>query len=289
MNNPTAVGEAFQENGVWYQDYNIQESNGATVVKRFMHNGTDWVEAPQPTSTKIDFTKKIQNTEAGLNLKKSVVNLDKCLVNLSKSTGINLGEHKARVAAVVDFSGSMRTLYNNGSVQRALNRLVPLALRFDDNGELDVWLFHSGHKRLEGMDVSNFENYTKETILGSGERFGTTKYAPVLEDVYSKYIREEPSKYPAFVIFITDGANDDKRQTDSIIRELSKFPIFVQFVGLGQDDEFVYLKKLDDLTGRAVDNTGFIEVASFDRMSDDQLYKELLEQYVDWLKALGLK
>ncbi len=295
---PTPAGEAFQENGVWYQDYNVQDPvTGQVVVKRYMHNGSDWVEAPNQAgdsyasfSSKVDLTKKIPNTASGINLKKTVVNLDKCLVSLTKKSGINLGNHVAKVAVVLDFSGSMRSLYRNGAVQRTLNRLVPLGLRFDDNGEVDVWLFHDGFRRLESMDLSNYETYVNEVIFGSGERFGCTSYAPVIEDVMRKYIREDPSSIPSFVIFITDGANDDKRDTDNIIRRSSEHNIFIQFIGLdgSRTEPFTYLRKLDDLSGRACDNTGFFDISSFDNVSDDELYNKLLEQYVDWLKVKRL-
>lgn len=290
MNQPTAVGEAFQVNGVWHQDYSVQNADGSNSVVRYMHNGTDWVQATSTSGVaKIDLAKNIPDTAAGISLKKNVINLDKCLVNLSKSKGINLDIHRAKVATIVDFSGSMRSLYRNGSVQRTLSRLVPLGLRFDDNGELDVWLFHSGYKRLEGMGLDNFETYVDEVILGSGESFGCTSYSPVIKDAMKKYIDEEPSAYPAFLIFITDGSNDDKRQTDEVIRLSSRYNVFIQFVGLGKDDDFKYLKKLDDLSGRVQDNTGFIEIADFDKLSDEELYKRLLEQYADWIKAMGIK
>jgi hypothetical protein len=45
------------------------------------------------------------------------------------------------------------------------------------------------------------------------------------------------------------------------------------------------LEHLDDLTGRPVDNTGFIQVNDLDRVSDEDLFERLLEQYPDWLKA----
>lgn len=292
MYQPTPAGEAFQINGVWHQDYNVQNPvTGQMEVKRYMHNGVDWVEAPMQNSnatTKIDFTKKIPDTAAGISLKKNIVNLDKCLVNLSKYKGIDMGMHRAKVAIVLDFSGSMRSLYRNGAVQRTVTRLVPLGLRFDDNGELDAWIFHDSYRRLDGIDLSNFENYVDEVIMGSGEKFGCTSYSPVLKDVFNKYIEEEPSKFPSFVIFVTDGSNDDRRKTDDIIRLTSKYNMFIQFVGLGTDDDFSYLKKLDNLTGRPVDNTGFIEVADFDRMNDDELYSKLLEQYVDWIKEMRI-
>lgn len=288
--NPTPAGEAFQENGVWYQDYNIQDPvTGIISVERYMHNGVEWVKAP--VKVKIDLTKNIPNTVAGINLKKNVVNLDKCLVDLTKKSGLDMAYHRAKVAVVVDFSGSMSGLYRDGSVQRTLTRLVPLGLRFDDNGEVDVWLFHDGYKRLEGMDLTNFDNYVSEVIKKSGERYGGTSYSPVLGDVLRKYVDEEPSSIPAFVMFITDGANDDKRKTDDIIRKSSKHNVFIQFVGLDKDkrEKFSYLRKLDDLSGRDVDNTGFFSIQDFDRLSDEELYNALLEQYIDWLKAMGIR
>lgn len=283
---PNPAGEAFQIDGVWHQDYNVQDPvTGEVSVKRYMYNGSGWVEA----KPKIDLTKNIPNTTSGINLRKNVVNLDKCLVNLSKNSGIDLGMHRARVAVIMDYSGSMRSQYTSGAVQRTLNRLVPLGLRFDDNGELDVWLFHNEAYRMNtGMNLSNYETYVDKVIKTSGVRFGGTSYAPAIIDVIKKYIREEPSDMPNFVIFITDGSNNDKRATDSAVRESSNHPVFVQFVGLGTDDDFAYLHKLDDLTGRSVDNTGFIEVADFDKMDDNKLYNELLSQYVDWLRVVGM-
>lgn len=230
----------------------------------------------------------IPNTTAGINLKKSCINLDKSLVDLSKKSSINLTKHMARVAVVMDYSGSMSGLYKRGEVQDVLTRLMPMALRFDDNGELDVWIFDSGYHRMESMSLSNFDTYVKEEILSKGYRMGCTSYAPVLADVKQKYCKEEPMpKVPTFVIFITDGANDDKRDTDRIITELARENVFVQFVGIGSE-RFEYLEKLDNLKGRECDNTGFIKVDDFARLTDNQVYDQLLSQYPDWLKEKGL-
>lgn len=284
MYTPTPTGDAYQINGVWYQSYNVQDANGNIVEKRYMHNGADWVEAP----SKIDLSKNIPNTTSGINLKKSVINLDKCLIDLSKKSGVDMAVHCARVACVMDYSGSMRGLYKNGAVQRSLNRLIPLGLRFDDNGEVDMWLFHNSYLNIGAITLDNYENYVDEVAMKSGMSFGGTCYAPVLEDIYNEYVIEKPSKVPTFVIFITDGSNSDKRETTDIIKRLSEHNVFVQFVGIG-NDSFEYLHKLDDLPGRRVDNTGFIEVASFDGISDNELYNDLLSQYLDWLGVMGIR
>ena len=117
---------------------------------------------------------------------------------------------------------------------------------------------------------------------------GGTEYAPVLKDVTKYYIEENPSTLPAFIIFDTDGDNNqkDKAPTDAIVREISEYNEFVQFVGIGSDS-FDYLRKLDDLAGRRFDNTGFISVRDMDQLTDEELYTELLRQYIDWLKVRG--
>lgn len=113
-------------------------------------------------------------------------------------------------------------------------------------------------------------------------RMGGTNYAPVLTEMVHYYKDIEPSSIPAFIIFITDGENWDTEETNDIIRELSEYNIFVQFVGIG-DEDFKYLKSLDDMKGRKHDNTGFTAVEDMCKMTDEELYTELLRQYKDWL------
>ena len=43
----------------------------------------------------------------------------------------------SRVALVLDFSGSMELLYENGTVQSVIERIMPIAMQIDDNQELD--------------------------------------------------------------------------------------------------------------------------------------------------------
>lgn len=295
---PVPVSEAVMDpsRNVWVQDYKVIE-NGREQIVRYMHNGKEWVRDTSVVQNtpatnvggKIDLTKNIPNTQAGISLKKSVVSLDKSLVSLKKKTGINFENHRARVAVVMDYSGSMGSLYRNGNVQAVLSRLMPLSLRFDDNGELEVWLFDDGYEQVEPMTLNNFDNYVKNEIMSLRRHMGCTSYAPVLGNVLHKYFKEEKGNPdPVFVIFITDGANDDKNATDEMIRKSAKENIFIQFVGMGSS-RFDYLEKLDDLSGRAVDNTGFIKVADFEKLSDEELYNLLLDQYPDWLKAKGYR
>ena len=305
-----AIGAEYIENGIIKQTFEVADVNGSISIQTFYKDNGEWKPVK---STKIDLTKRLGNSTGAIQLKKNTVNLDKKLIELSKKSGINLQAHRAKVGIDIDFSGSMASLFKSGNVQRAISRLLPLALRFDDNGELDAWIFEDGYNRLESMNIDNFEKYVNNEILAKGYKFGSTRYAPVIRDnlnfYFSKPEEKRESKFlskifgskekdnkpsltkddlPVFIIFITDGENFDKMATDDIIRESSKENIFIQFVGIGQEN-FKYLQKLDSLDGRECDNTAFIKVDDFDSLSDDELYSKMLEQYVEWIKVKGIR
>lgn len=217
-----------------------------------------------------------------IDMSKSQEDLNKVLIDMSKSSKIDMSKHTARVALAMDYSGSMDWLYDNGSVQKTITRLFPIALKFDDNGELECWLFSNGKERLKAVNKDNYSDYVKKVMKKARMSMGGTNYAPVLTEMVRYYKDIEPSDIPAFIIFITDGANWDTQETNAIIHELSEYNIFVQFVGIG-DERFDYLKSLDDLPGRKHDNTGFVAVEDMNKMTDQELYTELLRQYKDWL------
>ena len=217
-----------------------------------------------------------------INMSKHQENLDKVIINMSKGSKIDMSKHTARVALAMDYSGSMSELYYSGDVQDVITRLLPIALKFDDNGELESWLFSTQCDGLPAVNINNYKGYVDKVMLKSRMSMGGTRYAPVLEEIVKYYKDKHPSDVPAFVMFITDGENSDPRDTENIIRELSNYNMFVQFVGIG-DENFNFLEKLDDLSGRKTDNTGFIRVKDMSKMTDEELYTEMLRQYKDWL------
>ena len=46
---------------------------------------------------------------------------------------------------------------------------------------------------------------------------------------------------------------------------------------------FYFNTCLDDLDGRVKDNTGFVKVKDFDKLSDNELYELLLKEFKQWL------
>lgn len=222
-------------------------------------------------------------TTMTIDMSKHTEQLETVLIDMSKNGKTDMTNHSARVAIAMDYSGSMSNMFSNGEVQEIVTRLLPIALKFDDNGELESWLFSNDCERINPVTISNHQNYVEKFMLNAGMYMGGTEYAPVLKDIVKYYKDNNPSDIPAFVIFITDGDNSDENVTDSIVRKLSEYNMFVQFVGIGSDSSFRYLRKLDNLSGRKSDNTGFITVQDMNRLNDEQLYTEMLRQYNDWL------
>jgi hypothetical protein len=222
-----------------------------------------------------------------LNLSKeeslNLLNLRKDNLNLLCLDKPILNDKPARVAVVMDYSGSMSHLYKNGTVQAVLERLLPIAMKFDDNGEMELWIFENGYKRMPNITLDNYYGYVNREILSKGYHMGGTEYAPVIRDVVRKYMEEDPAPLADYIIFITDGNNSDKSAATYAITDASRCPIFWQFVGIG-NESFSFLRKLDEMDGRYVDNANFFELNDVIKVSDDELYKRLLAEYPQWLQ-----
>ncbi len=188
----------------------------------------------------------------------------------------------ARVVFALDHSGSMRNMYKDGTVQTLLERVFPMAMYFDDNSELDFYWFDTIYKQFDPVVPDNLDGYVNKVILSQKDHFGGTCYAPIMQEITNRFALREPAAVPTFVIFITDGANSDKTASKQVLTEASKYNIFWKFIGIGKE-KFEFLERLDTLTGRFIDNANFANVNDLSAISDDELYKLLLEEYSDWL------
>ena len=191
-----------------------------------------------------------------------------------------LKDMKSKVALVLDFSGSMEGMFRDGTVQSVIERIIPIALQFDDNQELDFWIFENGFKRLQPITKNNFYGLAEK--IYNQYSMGGTKYSPVMRDVIKKYSVDEPSDLPAYVLFITDGDNFDKSQTTTIITDNCTKPIFWQCVGVGTARKD-YLQQLDDLPNREMDNVDFFNINNPNAISDEELYNKLFDEYPSWV------
>ena len=215
------------------------------------------------------FKKKESNKEAK-NEDLSMVFAER-KISLEKHIPDSLNDKRARVVFCIDQSGSMWGRYNNGEVQRTVERLFPVALKFDDDGKMECYSFNTKAKSHPDIDVNNIVGYVDNNI----ECDGGTNYSPVMKAV------TKIANVPTYVIFITDGDNQDKNASREFIREISDEPIFWKFIGIG-NERFTFLEELDDMSGRVIDNADFVKIENISNISDDELYKLLMQEFSEW-------
>jgi hypothetical protein len=119
---------------------------------------------------------------------------------------------------------------------------------------------------------------------------GRTNYHLAMQAVIDHYGASGATD-PAFVVFQTDGGPTSRTAAEHVLCTAARLPIFWQFVGFGdpEDKQFDFLRKLDDLPApakRVVDNAGFFPAGADPRaVSDGELYKALMSEFPEWLRA----
>lgn len=245
-------------------------------------------------------------------------------INLQKRTekvGIVLAKRgitkvpSTRVGVVLDVSGSAEPLYRNGVIQETLDRLLGVAVKFDDNGELDAWLFDTSVFAMPTITEADEGTYVKKAILGKNLNiWNGTSYAPPLRATMDHYFPKQgvqqaasaakslfgglfgkkeaapapvaatSKQDPAMVLFVTDGANNDPSQAAAVLREAAKSsPVYFMMVGVGPSSYFSFLKEMAD----ELPNVGFVSLSSLS-MTEDQLYEEIVNpEFCEWIKKLA--
>jgi len=224
-----------------------------------------------------------------MDLVKRIEENKKTVMNLSKELGI--GSQRFEVKLVLDTSGSMSNAFSNGDVQNIISAVLPIALAFDDDGTVPVYGFaNSAYKFSDEVKLNNVDGFVKKL----SPKWGGTSYAPAINLIVKDHKadsggskgffgfgkKKSEVKIPTYVIFITDGYNDDVREAQNAMREASEYPIYFMCIGVG-GGSFPMLESLDDLSGRKMDNAGYFSAGFtiFSPQSDPQaLYKAMIKE-----------
>lgn len=216
------------------------------------------------------------------------ITLDKVppgLVSLTKSAAVSLEKsgltgQRAAVYLVLDHSGSMHGFYKDGSVQRLAEQALGLSANLDDDGIVPVVFFGTYASEPILVGLGGYQGVIDREHPKVA--WGTTDYAAAMREVIAHY-RSSGASDPALVVFQTDGAPTDRRAAEAALREASSLPVFWAFVGFG--DRISFLEKLDDLSGRKVDNASFFHARNPHAVSDTELYDGITHEYAGWLAA----
>lgn len=275
--------QLYRKGGVWRVSNVAQGFNGglAAIVQHF---GGDVEES----SSTVEAT--VAPVQAKPSLEKVMLDKAPKLVNLAKKATVSLEKRQlqqltAKVALVLDATGSMNRQYKQGRVQEVVNRLLPLAVSFDDDQALDCWAFGQHSQYLGEIGLDNYEKFI-DSVHGGWRKWElgsrTNNEAGVMKAVTDFY-KKDGLDVPVYVLFISDGGVRDTRGITDIMIRAAKLPIFWQFVGLG-GRSYGILKNLDDMTGRLLDNCSFFELDDLDDVSEEALYENMLEEFPSWLK-----
>lgn len=228
------------------------------------------------------------------------------LLDISKTVSISLEKNKlamvkAKFGVMMDYSLSMQGRYLSGEVQRVLNKVLPLALAWDDDGEIDFGVFDHKADFLGAVNLNNYRTAVKD--MTANRRMGSTNYAEAFSKTLEYYnLKPTPKKLfkkaepatsdiPVFMLFLTDGAPNSQEDAIRALKEASNAPIFWKFISVGRES-FDFLQKLDDLKDRFIDNADYKHLGdSVDSIPDAQLIDWLLEEFEPWMgeaRAKGL-
>lgn len=218
----------------------------------------------------------------------------------------------AQVGLNIDVSGSMQHLFSGGIVQSALERVLPVALYFDDDGRIDTWVFSGGENMADVTQATagNYKEYVRREISENpalqGILWGGTDYGPVIRSnllTYGLLEQREPEGFlgmifgrrrdvfgeetrsgiPAINYFLTDGENSDADAAWNLLEqaEHAVSQIYYVMVGIGPKD-FNFLRRAAD----AFPNVGFVSAEDLGRFvgSDDAYEKLLPAELCAWLK-----
>ena len=284
------VADIYRKGGEWRMLANLQGfKEGLSALVR--HFGGEVSDEPAPAAPAPTAPPPVQAT---FSLEKKVAAQAPALISLAKKAQISLEKNntkvRAKLAFVLDASGSMNSQYSRGRVQEAVNRLMPLAVAFDDDAELDVFAFGAKPVQLSPATLSNYSDYINTDHGGwrkwdVGQRINDEPRAMrMVMDFYNRSGGAEP----VYIIFLSDGGVHKNREITQLMIEASGRPFFWQFVGLGGHG-YGILEQLDDMPGRVVDNCSFFAMDDLHDLTEDALYDKLMKEFPAWLKEAKSK
>jgi stress response protein SCP2 len=240
-------------------------------------------------------------------LEKRLIDLEKkdpAMLSLVKKVQVSLEKQgltndSAKVALVLDISPSMMNLFQDGSVDELVRRILALGLRFDDDGQIDVFLFGKDAFDYGSVDLNSYRSFVQDMLRRYGYS-GGTYYGKAMQLVRETY-RSQPDfgRLPIYIMFITDGGTADPAVSERHVIESSHEPFFWQFLAIGQAPSgqkkqsrwsrifgsgFDFLEKLDNLPGRLIDNASFGLIESPRAISEDEMFDMLMEEYPTWVR-----
>lgn len=196
------------------------------------------------------------------------------------------------VQLALDVSGSMQYSFRSGDVLTLLERIFSVCNILDEDKQITIHYFSTYvYPALNFSVEQDYENISSivRTALNAPYWEGTN-FAGVLGQILKTFVVKTPQDEGMFgfltnvfkksaqpkdqknlILFITDGENGDKANTDKKLKEFAKIPnTYIQFIDVGSHNESLakYAEELDFV--------GYSRMASFSNQTDDAVLDSLL-------------
>ena len=189
-----------------------------------------------------------------------ILDLQKVVLDLNKKFELNLEKAgidpdlKLQTRLAIDASGSMDRLYDHGWVDHAVDLFLAAALKFDDNGELEVSTFGETFKVGIPATIDDAGRYVQNNPV---ELEGETNIAPVVEKFAARLVKpsvaasvflklkslfgitSEPADQSAERVYlgiITDGQPTDLPELEDALQSSNPADVFIHFICIGNSN-----------------------------------------------------
>lgn len=191
---------------------------------------------------------------------------------------------RANVVMLLDFSGSMYGDYENGTVQKIVERALAFAANIDDDGEMPIIPFDDKVHKTLNVDLNNFSGIINRELF-DGRNMGGTQMAKPL-----KIVRElaKQTNDPIYLIVVGDGSPWDAAETKQLVIELANYPVFIKFLSVRPVD---FLDELDNLSDneRLLDNVDAKSIQNPDSLTDMELAEIMADEWLSWTQQATAK
>lgn len=225
---------------------------------------------------------------------------EQVVLNLNKR-GITDIPKDVNVSLLLDYSYSMDSYYNNGAVERVLQRLLSIANTIDDDGQLELVLFENKAHHYGTVNVDQYDN-VKGIIQDIKKKFnmGGTEFAPPVKkilEVLNKSLAKEKARGffknlftkdtpqdlsqplgKQLLVLISDGDNQDKGAFTTLVKQVEEMPnVYIQCIAIGYNSSY-----LQEIADRSC-SVGYSSISDFSKTDDELINsvinKELLTKF----------
>lgn len=214
------------------------------------------------------------------------------------------------VVAFLDVSGSFEDEWKDGLVGQVFSRLMAVASRFDDDGNVPLYLFHNSVLPRGIVSFAEMPEDAGAAIKWLWNKAGSfswggTQFAPIFEALLptTKEVKTggflgglfgggkktvaveaavKQAADPCVVYVITDGDAQDYARARQLAMQMADKRTYIMFVNVSQMAECAV--RLSDEFG----HVGHIFLGDLNRVNDDQLIEALMtDEFVQWRKRMG--